>query len=138
MKIVAYHDRHFAQVDALWKACFPDDPPRNRAAAAIPAKLALGDGLLLIAEDHAGQVIGTIMAGYDGHRGWLYAVACDPAHRREGVGRALVEEACRKLASLGCVKVNLQVRAGNEAVAAFYRKLGFGEEARLSMGRPLD
>ena len=137
MKVVAYQERHFDQVDALWQACFPDDPPRNRAAAAIPAKLALGDGLLLVAEDLAGQVIGTVMAGYDGHRGWLYAVASDPAQRGKGIGRVLVEEACRRLAELGCVKVNLQVRAGNAAVAAFYRKLGFDEEARISMGRSL-
>ncbi|MBB4859999.1 ribosomal protein S18 acetylase RimI-like enzyme [Novosphingobium chloroacetimidivorans] len=137
MKVIGYQPRHFDQVDALWQACFPDDPPRNRAAAAIPAKLALGDGLLLVAEDAAGRVLGTIMAGYDGHRGWLYAVASDPGHRGKGIGRALVEEACRRLAELGCVKVNLQVRAGNQSVAEFYRKLGFGEEARISMGRAL-
>jgi ribosomal protein S18 acetylase RimI-like enzyme len=137
MIVIPYHDGHFGGVDALWRACFPNDPPRNRAETAIPAKLALSDGLLLVAEDGAGKVIGTVMAGYDGHRGWLYAVAVDPASQRSGIGTALVKEACQRLRALGCMKVNLQVRAGNEAVAAFYRKLGFAEEARISMGRSL-
>lgn len=137
MRIVTYADRHFAEVDALWRSCFPGDPARNRAEQAIPAKLALGDGLLLIAECEDGRVIGTVMAGYDGHRGWLYALASDPARRRAGIGSALVEEACRRLTGLGCGKVNLQVRAGNEAVTAFYHKLGFVHEPRISMGRVL-
>jgi len=137
MIVIPYHDRHFDGVDALWRKCFPNDPPRNRAETAIPAKLALNDGLLLVAEDGTGKVIGTIMAGYDGHRGWLYAVAVDPASQRCGIGTGLVEEACLRLHARGCVKVNLQVRAGNEAVAAFYRKLGFAEEPRISMGRSL-
>jgi ribosomal protein S18 acetylase RimI-like enzyme len=137
MKIVAYQAHHFAGVDALWRACFPADPPRNRAGLAIPAKLAMGDDLLLVGEDSSGAVIGTVMAGYDGHRGWLYAVASDPAQRRRGIGTALVEEACRRLAALGCVKVNLQVRTGNETVAAFYEGLGFEVEPRVSMGRVL-
>jgi ribosomal protein S18 acetylase RimI-like enzyme len=137
MRIVPYADRHFAGIDALWQACFPNDPLRNRAHAAIPAKLALGDDLLLVAEDPDGAVIGTAMAGYDGHRGWLYAVASHPARRGTGIGSALVQEACRRLAMLGCAKVNLQVRAGNARVARFYNKLGFAEEPRISMGRVL-
>lgn len=137
MKIVTYADRHFAGVDTLWRSCFPDDPERNHAQWAIPAKLAMRDQLLLVAEGEGDRVIGTVMAGYDGHRGWLYAVASDPARRRAGIGSALVGEACARLAALGCGKVNLQIRAGNAAVAEFYRKLGFAEEPRISMGRLL-
>jgi ribosomal protein S18 acetylase RimI-like enzyme len=139
---VGYEARHFEGVDRLWLACFPDDPPCNGAANAIPAKLALADGLLFVAEDDAGeddagQVIGSVMAGYDGHRGWLYSVAVTPERRSEGLGTALVEHACAALAARGCVKLNLQVRAGNEAVARFYEKLGFAREPRISMGREL-
>jgi ribosomal protein S18 acetylase RimI-like enzyme len=138
MKITTYEDRHFAGVDALWLACFAEDPPRNRAAVAIPAKLAQGDDLFLVAENEGGAVVGTVMAGYDGHRGWLYAVASDPALRHRGIASALVDEACGRLRARGCKKVNLQIRAGNEGVANFYRKLGFAEEPRISMGRTLD
>jgi len=137
LKIVTYRAEHFASVQALWEACFPDDPPRNRAYAAIPAKLAMDDGLFFVAKGPAGEVQGTVMAGYDGHRGWLYAVAVEPGLRQRGVGRALVEHACAELAARGCGKVNLQVREDNEAVAAFYEALGFVREPRISLGRLL-
>jgi ribosomal protein S18 acetylase RimI-like enzyme len=137
MTIRAYRPEDFTSVAALWRACFPDDPPRNRAEAAIPAKLAQGDGLFFVAEGSSGEVQGTVMAGYDGHRGWLYAVAVDPKHRQRGIGRALVEHACAELAARGCGKVNLQVRDGNETAAAFYEGLGFAREPRISFGRAL-
>ncbi len=123
-------------VDLLWRQLFPDDPPRNRANASIPQKLACDD-LIFVAEDQDGSVVGSIMAGYDGHRGWLYAVAVDQQVQRAGIGSKLVGEAVEQLKALGCTKVNLQIRAGNEAVAEFYAKLDFVEEARISMGRAL-
>lgn len=141
MKIVPFQDRHLAGIDRLWRECFPDDPPRNQAAQSIPTKITLGkelgEDLILIAENASGEIVGTVMAGYDGHRGWLYAVAVDPGERRGGVGAALVEHACQRLRALGCQKVNLQIRAGNEPVTAFYRSLGFEVEPRVSMGREI-
>lgn len=134
-QVANYRDEHFAGVDRLWSRVFPDDPARNHAAHAIPAKLALGDGLFFVALDEQGAVIGTTMAGWDGHRGWLYAVAVDERHRRGGVGRAMVKHALAALKARGCEKVNLQIREGNEAVAAFYESLGFAVEPRTSMGR---
>lgn len=137
MKVVLYRAAHFPGVEALWESCFPEDPPRNRAAAAIPAKLAMNDDLFFVCEGAAGEVRGTVMAGYDGHRGWLYAVAVDPRLRQRGVGRTLVEHACAALAARGCGKVNLQVRDGNAAALAFYEELGFVREPRVSFGRVL-
>lgn len=135
--IIPYSDAHFEGVDQLWSHIFPDDPPRNRAAQSIPIKMALGDGLFWVALSGQETVIGTIMAGWDGHRGWLYAVAVDPEYRRAGIGKQLVETALQELAIRGCGKVNLQIREGNEEVASFYRKLGFAIEPRTSMGRTL-
>ncbi|MEM8724154.1 MAG: GNAT family acetyltransferase [Pseudomonadota bacterium] len=137
IQIQPYGFAHFNGVDQLWRTVFPDDPPRNRAGSAIPAKLSLEDELFWVAIDSGGAVVGTIMAGWDGHRGWLYSVAVDPEKHRSGIGRALVEHAVTELRSRGCAKVNLQIRAGNDAVAAFYSKLGFSTEARISMGREL-
>lgn len=134
MIVRRYQAGDFAAVDALWRTCFPADPQRNRAAVAIPAKLAMDDCLFWVAED-GDAVVGTIMAGYDGHRGWLYAVATDPRSRRQGIGRTLVEHAVAGLRDAGCAKVNLQIRADNAVVAAFYASLGFAEEPRISMGR---
>lgn len=122
------------QVDALWREAFPSDPPRNRAAVAIPEKLRVQPDLLLVALDGE-RVVGTTMAGYDGHRGWLYSVAVAPSHRRSGVGRRLVEEAEKRLEQLGCRKINLQVRTGNEAVLGFYESLGYAVEERISLGK---
>lgn len=134
--ITSYTSRHFDGVDALWRRVFPNDPPRNRAAAAIPAKLALEDNLFIIAED-GDAVVGTVMAGYDGHRGWLYAVAVHPERQSCGIGRLLIAEAEARLAAAGCRKVNLQVRADNDAVVGFYEALGFAVEPRVSMGKSI-
>ena len=91
------------------------------------------DDMLFVATD-ADTVIGTAMAGYDGHRGWLYTVAVAPEHRRRGTGTALVRHAVGALRTAGCAKVNLQIRATNTAVRGFYESLGFEVEERLSMG----
>lgn len=134
VNIVTYQDTHFAGVEALWDEVFPTVSPWNKAAVTIPAKLQVQPELFVVAEE-AGDVIGTVMAGYDGHRGWLYTVAVRPTHQRRGIGSALLEEAERRLARAGCTKANLQIRAGNEAVAAFYRTHGYLVEERISMGK---
>jgi ribosomal protein S18 acetylase RimI-like enzyme len=132
MKIRKYQrEDHHALVE-LWATVFPDDPPHNEPAAMLEAKLAVDD-LVFVAE-RGGKLIGACMAGYDGHRGWLYAVAVLEEHRREGAGAALVNHAVQALKAQGCVKLNLQVRATNTGVAAFYERLGFSVEERLSMG----
>ncbi len=117
----------------LWQIVFPDDPPHNEPSSVIEAKLAVDD-LIFIAESEE-ELIGACMVGYDGHRGWLYAVAVDPAYRRKGIGEKLVKYAMHSLRQLGCIKVNLQIRSTNTEVAAFYKSLGFSIEDRLSMGR---
>ncbi|MBW4331314.1 GNAT family acetyltransferase [Stakelama sp. CBK3Z-3] len=134
--IRTYRDSDFDDVDSLWRRCFPDAPERNRAEYSIPAKLAVDDGLLLVA-DAAGAVAGSVMAGYDGHRGWLYAVAVDPDYRMRGIGAALVRAAEARLLELGCAKVNLQILGENAPVARFYHQLGYEIEERISMGRLL-
>jgi ribosomal protein S18 acetylase RimI-like enzyme len=134
IRIVTYEDRHFTSVEALWEEVFPTDSPWNKAAVAIPAKLKVQPELFIVAED-AGEVIGTVMAGYDGHRGWLYTVAVKLENQRKGVGSTLLVEAEHRLAQAGCRKVNLQIRTGNEAVTAFYRRHGYMVEERISMGK---
>ena len=126
------HDR--AGVIALWERVFPGDPPHNAPTNVFDAKLAMRDGMLFVATDSDSVVVGTAMAGYDGHRGWLYTVAVSPEHRRRGVGAALVRHAVGALRTAGCTKVNLQIRATNTAVRGFYESLGFEVEERLSMG----
>ena len=130
-----YRDADRDALIALWREAFPDDPPHNEPAAMLDAKLAVDD--LVFGAECGGRLAGACMAGYDGHRGWLYAVAVRPRHRRSGIGRGLVELALAALRERGCIKVNLQIRADNAAVEAFYHALGFATEARISMGRRL-
>jgi len=132
-KIRKYQESDKATLTALWQAVFPDDPPHNEPSLVIEAKLAVDD-LIFIAEEEDGEMIGACMAGYDGHRGWLYAVAVSPDQRRNGTGKALVLFAIQALKDLGCKKVNLQIRPTNTEVANFYKSLGFSTEDRLSMG----
>jgi len=134
MQTKPYAAEHLAGVDALWREAFPDDPPWNRAALAVPAKLAVQPDLFLVAMD-AETVVGTVMGGYDGHRGWVYALAVKPSHRRQGIATALMGEIERRLIAAGCAKINLQVRASNSRVVDFYRALGYAIEERVSMGK---
>jgi ribosomal protein S18 acetylase RimI-like enzyme len=136
MEIRRYEASDFDGVKALWEEAFPSDPPWNHAGNAIPAKLAFQPDLLFVAVV-GDEVAGSVMAGYDGHRGWLYSVAVHEANRRGGLGTALVRHAEKALHALGCGKVNLQVRATNEAVVRFYERLGYVVEERASLGRHL-
>jgi len=134
LSIVTYQQSHFDGVRLLWHEAFPSDPPWNAAELAIPAKLKIQPDLLLVAADGR-LVVGSIMAGYDGHRGWLYALAVLQSHQRQGVGAALVREAETRLSAMGCTKINLQVRSSNTAVVRFYQSLGYDIEERVSMGK---
>jgi ribosomal protein S18 acetylase RimI-like enzyme len=134
--ILPYAEAQFAEVEALWRAVFPEDPPHSHAAVAIPQKLAVQRNLMLVAQED-GHVLGTILAGYDGHRGWLYKLAVHPKARGCGIARALIRAAEQGLAELGCTKVNLQVRDTNRDAAAFWAHMGYAVEPRISMGRTL-
>ena len=135
IEIRRYRSEDRDDVINLWRCTFPGDPPHNEPNAVIDAKLAV-DQLLFVAIDHC-KVVGTAMAGYDGHRGWLYSVAVDPDRRRQGLGKRLVTHTVDTLKAAGCVKVNLQIRASNAPVIAFYDALGFAVEERISMGKLL-
>ena len=132
MSVRRYRDSDREALVDLWRTVFPDDPPHNEPAAVLDAKLAVDD--LIVVADGERRLDGACMAGYDGHRGWLYAVAVRTEARRQGLGKALVEAALDALRERGCSKVNLQIRADNAAVEAFYRSLGFLVEDRISMG----
>lgn len=123
-------------VIALWRAVFADAPAANDPAADIRRKLGVQRELFLVATA-AETLVGTVMAGFDGHRGWIYYLAVAPEQRRAGIGQALVLAAEQALAAIGCPKVNLQVRATNPAVVAFYERLGYAVEERISMGKRL-
>jgi ribosomal protein S18 acetylase RimI-like enzyme len=135
------HLRHYdgtdeAAVIALWNEVLPDAAPHNDPATAIRHKRAVERDLFFVAIED-GTVVGTVMGGYDGHRGWVYGLAVKPDFQRRGIGAALVHRLEQALSGRGCLKVNLQVRAANAGVVAFYEKLGYAVEERVSMGKRL-
>lgn len=136
MKIRPYLDSDEAAVADLWREVFADSPSWNHPETDIRRKLSVQRELFLVAIVGS-ELVGTTMAGYDGHRGWVHYVAVSPKHRRRGIGKALMNSVEEKLAAMGCPKLNLQVRASNDEVVSFYRKLGYDVEERTSMGKRL-
>ena len=132
--------RPFAESDrsavvALWERCELtrswNDPDLD-----IDRKLAIDAAGFLVGEVD-GIVVGSVMAGYDGHRGWINYLAVDPD--RQGCGHAaeLMRAAEELLRARGCPKINLQVRTGNQAAIDFYEAIGFSFDDVVSMGRRL-
>jgi ribosomal protein S18 acetylase RimI-like enzyme len=134
--IRAFETGDAVEVVALWTEVFRDDSPHNEPAAMIRRKLGVQPELFLVAVRSA-AIVGTVLGGYDGVRGWVHHLAVVPALQRLGIGRALMCAVEEGLAAFGCPKLNLQVRAGNEAVVAFYERLGYSIEPRVSMGKRL-
>lgn len=125
---------HRAGVVALWQAVFGYEAAHNEPNLAIEKKLAVDDGLFYVAVV-GDLVVGSLMAGYDGHRGWLYSLAVLPEYRQQAIGSDLVRHGEQALMGRGCLKINLQIVQGNEKVQYFYETLGYSVEARISMGK---
>ena len=122
-------------VIALWRACGLV-APQNDPEKDIERKMAFQPDLFLVGVVEE-RIVAAVMAGYDGHRGWLNYLAVDPGLQRQGLGQQMVAEAESRLRALGCPKINLQVRRSNLAVMKFYESLGFAEDEVASMGKRL-
>jgi 2-phosphosulfolactate phosphatase len=136
LRVRPYRESDEAGVVALWAVAFPDAPAHNAPLADIARKLSVQRDLFLVGECE-GRVVATAMAGFDGHRGWVHYVATDPRARGRGLASALLAEVEARLRALGCSKLNLQVRGTNRDVVAFYERLGFVVEDRVSLGKRL-
>jgi ribosomal protein S18 acetylase RimI-like enzyme len=136
MHIRPYQPADQATVIDLWRRCDLvrawNDPHKD-----IARKLKVNAEWFLVGEMD-GRIVATVMAGYEGHRGWINYLAVDPAQRRHGLGRMLMKRAEELLRAAGCPKINLQIRSGNEEVIAFYRSLGYQVDPVNSMGKRLD
>ncbi len=125
-----------AGVLALWRRC-ELTRPWNDPQKDILRKQQVQQELFLVGT-RGGQVIATVMAGYEGHRGWINYLAVDPDHQRRGYGGLLMDAAERGLRELGCPKINLQVRSTNAAVLEFYRRAGYVVDDVVSLGKRLE
>ncbi len=86
----------------------------------------------------ADKIVATVMAGYDGHRGWINYLAVHPDHQHTGIGRNMMDEAEIRLRAAGCPKINLQVRRTNSKMIEFYRKIGYKLDDVVSLGKRLE
>jgi ribosomal protein S18 acetylase RimI-like enzyme len=130
----------FAEADRaamveLWQICGLTRP-WNDPSKDIDRKLTDPVGGFLVARLD-GVLIGSVMFGYDGHRGSINYLAVHPSHQGAGFGRYLVREAEAALLKLGCPKINLMVRRGNSGVAAFYEELGYLQDDVVVLGKRL-
>ena len=136
MQVRAFTSADTEAVVQLWQDC-ELTRPWNDPHKDIARKLSVSPDLFWLGCDADGRIIASIMVGYDGHRGWINYLAVHPAHQRRGHARQLMQRAEQVLSELGCPKLNLQVRAGNEAVLAFYESLGYADDHTRSLGKRL-
>jgi ribosomal protein S18 acetylase RimI-like enzyme len=135
MRLRPFEPRDEPFVIALWTECGLVRP-WNDPVKDIARKLTVQPELFLVGEIDA-MIIAAGMFGFDGTRGWVHYLAVAPGHQGESLGRALMTEGERLLEQLGCPKVTLQVRTGNERVLGFYRALGYAVDDTVSMGKRL-
>lgn len=119
----------------LWRLCGLTRP-WNDPNADIYRKLDGQSDWLLVAVSER-QLVGSVMVGYDGHRGWINYLAVAPDHQQTGIGRMLMTDAESRLRRIGCPKINLQVRGSNHDAIAFYEAIGFQQDDVVSFGKRL-
>ena len=121
---------------ALWETCGltrPWNPPADDFRRALS-----GATSAILILRHGDSIVGSVMVGDDGHRGWVYYLAVAPDQRRHGVGRALMAAAEAWLRARGVAKLQLMVRDGNALAIDFYTALGFAPQTVAVLGRVLD
>jgi len=124
-----------AAVVALWEECRLarrwNDPHKD-----IARKLAVQPELFLVGTVD-GTLMASVMAGYEGHRGWVNYLAVAPRFRGRGFARALMQQVEALLLARGCPKVSLLVRTSNPNAVDFYRHLGYAQDEAISLGKRL-
>jgi len=135
LEIRPYRESDEDAVVALWYECGLVSP-WNDPIKDIERKVRIQRDLFLVGFID-GQLIATVMAGYEGHRGWINYLAVATDSREQGFGRLLMDKAEARLREMGCPKINLQVRRSNAEAAEFYRSIGYAEDDVLSMGKRL-
>lgn len=111
--------------------------PQNHPRRDIERKMQVSPEWFLVGEVE-GKLVASCMVGYEGHRGWINYLAVHPDHQRSGLARQLMQHAENLLRAVGCPKINLQVRSTNAGVLAFYERIGFEQDAVVSLGKRLE
>ena len=123
------------QVISIWKLC-ELVKPQNDPVLDYQLALETKDSAVLVLETE-NSLIGSVVVGFDGHRGWYYYLGITPEHQSAGNGRLLVEAVENWLISRGAPKAMLMVRNSNSKVIGFYEKLGYSVEETSVLGKRL-
>jgi len=135
MKIRTYTPKDEVKVIQLWSSCGLV-VPQNSPIKDIRRKLKVNPEWFLVGEIEE-KLISTCMAGYDGHRGWIYYLAVLPDYQNRGLAKQIMMQAEKLLKEAGCPKINLQIRTTNTKVIEFYKNIGFSSDDVVSMGKRL-
>ena len=135
MNIREYQVSDEKAVIALWEQC-DLIVPWNNPVQDIERKLKVDPELFLVGEK-GGDIVASVMGGYEGHRGWINYLAVHPEHRRKGLGKKIMLEVEKRIREKGCPKINLQVRASNNDIIAFYQAIGFKNDKVIGLGKRL-
>jgi ribosomal protein S18 acetylase RimI-like enzyme len=133
--IDCYRASDAAGLLALWQACGLI-VPWNNPYADIERKMADSPELFFVGRS-GGALVASCMAGYDGHRGWIYYLAVQPSLQRSGYAAQLVAHSEHKLRELGCPKIDLMVRNSNQAVIGFYQSIGYQQDPVVVLSKRL-
>ena len=135
MEIRPFAPQDEPAVVALWRQC-DLTRPWNDPHKDIARKLLVQPELFLVGA-LKGEVVASVMAGYEGHRGWVNYLAVAPRWRGQGFARVLMAEVEKLLLARGCPKVSLLVRSSNSEAMGFYRHLGYLQDDSVSLGKRL-
>ncbi len=135
LHIHPYHPSDETAVISLWQRCGLTRS-WNNPKLDIERKLQVNPELFLVGKID-GEIVASVMGGYEGHRGWINYLAVDPSCRRQGLGREMMEAIEEGIRAAGSPKINLQIRTGNTAVIEFYRSIGYKMDEVVSMGKRL-
>ena len=130
-----YQEEDQRFVVELWEACSLV-VPQNNPLRDIERKLKVNPEMFLVGLID-GSNFATVMAGYEGHRGWINYLAVSPTMQRRGIAQQIMMEAENLLKSLGCPKINLQVRSSNSDVIGFYETLGYSVSPVIGLEKRL-
>lgn len=135
MEIRVFQQADFEEITTLWERCDllrPWNDPETDIERYMHH-----DGELFLVAEVAGEIVGAVMGGYDGHRGSAYYLGVHPDFRGRGIANALISRLEKKLIARGCPKIQIMVRANNEAVIGMYEKLGYETQDMLNLGKRL-
>jgi len=135
LNIRPFTDSDTESVISLWTDCSLTRP-WNDPSKDIARKVDDSPELFYVGEI-GGKLVASCMAGYDGHRGWIYYLAVEPSMRGRGFAREMMLHAEEHLSAIGCVKIDLMVREGNAGVIEFYRRIGYERDPVVVLSRRL-